>query len=209
LSTIKYFTLFLIFACLQFNCTKRATIPCRDVQYNFSTTATIINGKENYKVGDTIRIQSQFPTQVNDLRSGKVIDYRNAIDVSATLGCVLLDSINRKFVFAIDSFSYKAVAGQVLNPISPGANSKSIFFEEDASFYKFEILLILLKKGRYVVGVNNGGALGVKGKDCTNMSLYIQTNNAEKNLHILTNTGIPGVTLTQDVIDHSYCFRVL
>ena len=203
---MRFFLLILVIFS-QVSCDKEKPKPCKDAVYTFNIDANLVNDKENYRVGDTIKIISEFSTQIlNAGPGGGIVDYRNAILPNCGVGCLLLDSVNRIFFTATDSFDFVAIKGRVLDTL--GAGAKFFVYEENNNKYKFEVLMILKKKGRYTFGLADGGAIGIRGKNCTNADFAMTISNPNKNLQIFTNTNLSSTPLDQYTIDHNYFFRV-
>ena len=204
MSHVNCFVIFLIFlgGC------RPDTIPCKDVTYSFAATATFIDGRELYHIGDTLKIRSELPTSLTDLSNGQVINYTNSTGFFTNIGCILLDSVNKRFIGAIDSIQLGAEVGVIQPPPGGADRLKTIKFLEEPNKYSFLINLIFLKKGRYQFVIQDGGSKGIIGKNCTNSSLVFKINNIEKNLQILQNTQVANFIIDQYISDRSYCVRV-
>lgn len=204
---MRYFIVFLIIICFNVSCIKDKTLPCRDSVYTFNVNSEFLNAKENYQVGDTIRIISEFPTQIQNIRpGGQVVDYRNATVAGTNFICSLLDSVQHTRTFAIENLRFIPLEGRITDSISPVL--KTFIYQEKNDKYIFDILIILEKPGRYMFVVEDGGSIGIRGKNCTNADFALKVTNANKNLEIFTNTAIPNTFLDQNVIERIYCLRV-
>ncbi len=184
---------------------KNSSKPCSGGRYNFSVTSQFIPQKEVYNVGDTIMLSSSFPKNLLDNVSNKIINYANNLGIGGDIGIGLIDSINHKFEFARDSFSYLNSKGS-FNIAQQNVLNTS--FKETNTNFEFEIKLVANKKGNYVIGVSDLGCQGIIGQDCTNAGFSMLVNNPNKHFTILSNANIPGVIIDNIRIATNYCFRV-
>lgn len=83
---------------------------------------------------------------------------------------------------------------------------KNVFFLELTGTYELKIGFILLQKGLYILGIDDLGSQGIRGKDCTNAAFKMTVTNSNKNLHLFQYAMgyAPDALLHQ----HIYCFRV-
>lgn len=179
--------------------------PCSGGRYSFNATSQILPQKEVYNIGDTIVISSTIPITLLDLVSNQQINYSNNLGVGGNIGIGLIDSINKKFDFATDSFNILSSKGSFSFGLNKVVN---IAYEESNTLFQFEIKLLPKKKGNYILGITDLGSQGIKNKDCTNAGFTMFINNSNKHFSILTNANIPGVTIDATRIATNYCFRV-
>lgn len=184
---------------------KNTSKPCRNGRYSFEVTSKFSPQKELYSIGDTILITSSLSKSLFDLVSNQQINYSNNLGIGGNIGVGLIDSINRKFDFATDSFSLVNSKGNY----SLGLNNViNIVYNETNSIFEFEIKLIARKKGKFIIGVSDLSCQGIRNEDCTNAGFSMFVNNSDKHFSILTNANIPNVSIDAQRIATNYCFRV-
>src|SRR5664279_4625829 len=88
---------------------------CIQANYSFTVNSQIRLDIDSIHVGDTLFLTSNFPTNLMDQRSGKIIDYSNASDIESTLSIAQLmlgDSIPKGSVY---DFKYNSQLGMIYN----------------------------------------------------------------------------------------------
>jgi len=170
----------------------------------------LLNEKEIYQANDTITIVSSFPKTLTDYMTPypKEVYYGNATPIGGNVIARVLDSVNHQLINAMDSFSVVSIVGSVEDVSGQSDQLKSLSFQETNDDYQLKILLILRKKGNYIINMSGFYCRGLKGENCTNAGFNNTITNTNKHLDLLINTQIPGFVLDQTIIDHSYCFRV-
>ena len=183
-------------------------MPCANGDsYSFLVTSEWFEQKETYSVGDTIFLFSQFPKILTDqVNTNLSINYANSTGIAGNIGITRLDSINRQFIPAKDSFNFVNISGSFSEAALNTSIVKQINIFEKADKYEFLGGLICLKKGVYEIDVDDLNSSGIIGKNCTNAKFTMKVTNSIKNTHLYTQAiGSPPSVLRQEKM---YVFRI-
>ena len=111
MKNVKIITALFLIAIFNSGCPK----PCIEANYSFAGTIQIFPDDSIIHTGDTLWLKSSFPTSLNDISSGELIDYSNATNIQSTLSIAKLvngDTIPRRSVY---NFDYVSEIGQIYN----------------------------------------------------------------------------------------------
>ena len=129
---IRIVKLFLLICTLAFfiqaSCNKNETKACNNfTPYSFAVTFQLLNEREVYNVNDTITLISSFPKILTDYSSlnPTEINYGNSAGITGNLGAGFIDSINHRFIDAVDSFLLISVIGSVIDDTGSPASARS------------------------------------------------------------------------------------
>lgn len=186
-------------------CNKDGSKPCRNAAYSFSVSGEYTPQKEIYNVGDTIFLNSSFPTTLTNAISNQQVDYSNSLGVEGSLAIGLLDTSTRTIEFALTNFKILNISGSstpIPNQVNGGLN---ILYKEDIN-YNIKLGIVCLKKGIYRFGLTDLGSQGIRGKDCTNAGFNITVTNTSKNLHLFQYAIGYSIDIMSE--KYIYCFRV-
>lgn len=190
------------------SCNKNGSKPCRNETYSFEVTSMFSLQKEIYNIGDTIYLTSTFPKKITDLISNQQVDYSNSLGVSGSISTSILDTVNKQVQYALDKFIIVDITGNSSQPQNQNILNagKNVFYFESSNTYELKIGFILRQKGVYMIGVDNLGSQGLRGKNCTNAGFNMTVTNTNKNLHLFQNAlgYSPDALLAKSI----YCFRV-
>ncbi|HEY8935542.1 MAG TPA: hypothetical protein VIM65_10000 [Cyclobacteriaceae bacterium] len=160
--------------------------PPEGPSYAFSVTASISPSRDTVSVGDTLYLESSFPTKLPDNRTGKIVDYSNSVDLSGSIGFADFN----KFGTTTDSTTtkymhYVVVEGDVYNDKSMPVywNGNRTRYEEKDGYYKLKIGMIPQKKGMYQFSLGNPFSNGQAGHSNRSASFTISFVNTEQHLH--------------------------
>lgn len=190
------------------SCNKNGSKPCRNETYSFEVTSMFSLQKEIYNIGDTIYLTSTFSKKITDLISNQQVDYSNSLGVSGSISTSILDTVNKQVQYALDKFIIVDITGNSSQPQNQNILNagKNVFYFESSNTYELKIGFILRQKGVYMIGVDNLGSQGLRGKNCTNAGFNMTVTNTNKNLHLFQNAlgYSPDALLAKSI----YCFRV-
>ena len=190
------------------SCNKDGSKPCRNAPYSFDVTSEFSPQKEIYNVGDTIFLTSSFPKNLTSQISNQQVDYSNSLGVGGSISTSILDTANKQVQYALDKFTVfdlKGSSSQSQNQNIMNAGKNVLFFESNNS-YELKIGFILKQKGLYMLGMNNLGSQGLRGKDCTNAGFNMTVTNINKNLQLFQYAlSYPADAMLAKSI---FCFRV-
>jgi hypothetical protein len=190
-------------------CNKDKTIPCPNLQtaYNFSVTSQWMTEKEVYQLGDTIYLSSFFSKTLTDqINPSMNVNYSNSVGITGVIGLVFLDSINRQFIPAKDSFLFVNIEGSFNENESIQNRTKVITFSEQADKYRFSGGIVCMKKGVYEIDVDNLYSPGLRGTKCTSAGFEMNVTNVNKHINLFESAIGQTPTIVRQKI--MYCFRV-
>lgn len=186
--------------------------PCIEAVYDFQITASVRPSKDSVAVGDTIYLESYFPSKLIDTQSKVLVDYANAKSISGNIGFNDLSRINSTGTQNDSSttkyFQYISFEGSIYNsrdiPIYWAVNQTR--YEEKNSQYKLKLAIIPLKKGTYMLILGNALSNGRNGsKNCEKASFAINFSNTDQHLYYYENKF---GNLSDADRRRSYCFTV-
>ncbi len=191
------------------SCRKNTTKPCSSyTPYTFKATSVFSNEKENYQVGDTIFLSSEFSKILIDYTTvnNNIIDYGNSVGIYGGIGIAYLDSISHQPKPAKDSFSFVPLIGNFQDlPINQNKGVSTKYSELQTS-YKFNAGFICKKKGIYWISVDELSSSGLANKDCTNATFSMTLLNINKHESLFQNALLQ--TPSPLALSTMYCFRV-
>lgn len=191
------------------SCKKDKSIPCPNLQtaYSFQVTSQWVAEREIYSIGDTIFLSSLFPKKFTDpINPSMIIDYKNSVGISGLIGLVFLDSLNRQFIPATDSFRFVDIEGRFVESRINQNRTKSIAFVELSDNYKFVGGIICMKKGIYEIDVDNLYSAGIRDTKCTSANFIMSVSNGNKHINLYQSAINQVPTSGREKI--MYCFRV-
>ncbi|HEX2608989.1 MAG TPA: hypothetical protein VHK91_16515 [Flavisolibacter sp.] len=186
------------------------TKPCVETNYYFKVQAKILPENESINIGDTLYIVSNFSSSLLDQRSGKVIEYSDAVDLNSTIGIGRIDPTDSIPKEAVNDFKYLSEVGNIYNdptiPKSNGVQQLSFNYSNDS--YQLKVGMVPIKKGLYVIGLANGLSIGRKGsKACEKAAFEFSVSNLDQHFNSYT-TLFQDHTITEYEKKHAYYFQV-
>lgn len=181
---INVIILITIIAIINSGCPK----PCVEANLSFSVNLQITPDNDSIHIGDTIYLESSFPTQLTEQSTGQLMDYSNSTGIGSTLAVSSLpvgDSIAHDAVF---DFDYISVNGRIYNDRSiPRPDGiQQLTYEETKGEYVLKAGLIAKKKGNYILGISDGLSNGrKKGKNCEKASFNITISNTDQHFYLI------------------------
>lgn len=132
--------------------------PCLSTNYKFNITDKVNPNLDSIHIGDTLFIISNTPTSMNDLISGKLIDYSRAKNLSATISISELISGIDTGRGATSDYNYISIAGSIyLDNSIPSPNYfMQLKYKEIGNSYLLNVGIIPKKNGIYSLGLGNG-----------------------------------------------------
>ena len=152
-NTIPVFAL-LILGMILAGCPK----PCIEANYSFAATIQISPDDSIIHRGDTLWLNSLFPTSLNNLSTGELIDYSNATDIESTLSIAKLVNGNIIPQGSVYNFNYVSEIGQIYNAtdIPSPQTVQQLRFQQVAANYQLKIGIIAKDTGVFALGIGNG-----------------------------------------------------
>ena len=164
--------------------------PCIEANLSFSVHSQIIPDNDSMHIGDTVYLESSFPTQLTEQSTGQLMDYSNSTGIGSTLAVSSLplgDTIAQDAVF---DFDYISVNGRIYNDRSiPRPDGvQQVSYEETNGNYTLKVGLIAKKKGNYILGIGDGLSNGrKKSKNCEKASFNITLINTDQHFYLIKN----------------------
>jgi hypothetical protein len=183
--------------------------PCLRPPYSFNITAVVKPEKEVYSLGDTVYVESVFPTTLRDIASGGLIDYRNTVNVGGgQISLGELDSISKTIKDSSDIWAISALQGSLttVNNLYENRSIKTVYYVENSNTYNFQAQIILNKVGIFRIAITNMSSIGIRNRDCSNASFQMQLDNPNRNLFLLENAL--GIEADPQLDKGIFCFRV-
>lgn len=184
--------------------------PCVEATLTFNVNSQIVPDKDSIHIGDTLYLESTFPTNLIEQRSGKLMDYSNSEGIGSTLAVSSLppnDTIAKDAVF---DFEYISISGKIYNDrsIPRPAGVQQLTYGESSGNYVLKIGLIPYKKGIYILGIGNGLSNGrKKGKSCEKAAFNISITSTNQHFYLLEQWK-PNYILNDFGREHGYAFKV-
>jgi hypothetical protein len=162
------------------------TLDCLDPdpKYAFDITGSFTPYTDRVKVGDTIYLESNFPSTLTPVGSTDPMDYTGAENISNVLIVFeyLPNQPRRDAVYDFDFISIKGEAYNTKDVPSP-ERAEQLRYEEIADSYELKIAIIPKKKGNYMFGLSGAYSDGrmVNGeKRCDRASFIFKLSNDQQ-----------------------------
>lgn len=201
----------LIISCLIFIGLLNSGCPkqCVEANYSFAVSSQVAPDLDSVKVGDTIFLESKFPTVLIDQRTGKSIDYSNSKGIESTLSIAYLQEGNLTPKGSVEDFKYYSVIGDIYNAnnIPSPETVQQLRYQQISNTYQIKIGLIPQKTGVYAIGIGDGLSLGTQSNECKKASFTFILENTSHHIHYFQNWR-PQYNLTASDISKLYCFKV-
>ena len=154
---------------------------CAENVYSFQIGIKAYPDKDSIRIGDTIWIEINTPTQLKDIQSGRIINYSEAENLGS--GISLAELIEKDSIKdAANDFSYILKKGiSVDNPLINKVR-EFVFVEENNAFL-FKIGVVPKKRGIYKMFVSNAANVYRKNDKCTKASFEINFENTNQHLY--------------------------
>jgi hypothetical protein len=161
---------------INFGCPK----PCIEANHSFSVNSQIAPDNDSIHVGDTIYLESTFPTQLTEQSTGQLTDYSNSTGIGSTLAVSSLpigDTVAKDAVF---DFDYISINGRIYNDRSiprPDGVQQIIYAEINGNY--------ILKVG-LILGIGNGLSNGrKKSRNCEKASFDITLSGTNQHFYLI------------------------
>lgn len=166
-----------------FGTCKKGGLGCADTVYSFQISENVTPDKDSIQIGDTIFLNVNVPTKLNDLQSGNLVDYSNAGNLGNVVSLLRFLPAN-EYRGAISNFNLIILKGTEVNSIDP-LSQKDVLFGEENGFYKFSMAVIPKDTGRYVLTIGNAANVYRKNDKCTKASFTIDFQSTNQHFYFL------------------------
>lgn len=176
---------------LHFLCNKK--LDCREAVYGFAIGIKAYPDMDSINIGDTVWLEVNEPTTLNDLQTGRMIDYSNASNLGSAIGIVELISVNTVNTDGNSFFKFSISAGSEIIR-SDTSRFREYSFAELNNRYEFKLGVIPQKKGVYKMFISNASNVIRKNDKCTKANFAINFKTTNQHLYF-NEIVLPGVTL--------------
>ena len=183
---------------------------CIEANYTFEATIKIFPHDSIIHIGDTLWLNSSFPIRLNDISTGKLIDYSNATDIESTLSIAKLINGNIIPEGSVYNFNYVSEIGQVYNAtnIPSPQTVQQLRFQQVDTNYQLRIGIIVKDTGVFALGIGNGLSNNRNhSKKCEKASFQFAISQTSQHVNYYQ-AWRPGYTLSPSDIAKLYCFKV-
>lgn len=188
-------------------CSKK--IDCSQSIYSFAINVVAHPDLDSISINDTIWLEINSSTNLNEIQTGRQIDYNNAENIGSAITFLEFiggDINNPGVVGSTSSFNYNLILGSaIMNPLSE--QIKEYKFLEEQGNYKFRLGIIPKKKGIFGIGIGNAANVYRKNDKCTKANFAITFKNTKQHLYFLEENR-PGYTPSGTELTNLYCFKV-
>lgn len=192
------------------NCKKGIAINCAETKYSFQMNIQIKNDLDSIKINDTIWVQLTSPTILQDINTGKIIDYSNAENLGMSISYdrfVGGDYLNPGVVPAANVFGYKLITGKFLPDELLPEHNRDYGFEEFNNQYQFQLGIVPKQAGVFALGISDATNVFTKEDRCTKANFLISIADTDQHLYFLEENR-PGYIVSDYEAKHMYCFKV-
>lgn len=186
-------------------------LDCDKTTFNFKIAAKAYPDRDSIRIGDTIWIEINAPTNLTDITSNKVVDYSGAANLANALSIDRFTGgsfSNPGSVFAANDFSFILLSGFPVDSQPSGIDRiKAYLFKEDNKLYSLKLAVIPKKKGIYSIAISNGVNVYRQSDKCTKAAFEINFENTNQHLYLYQNNR-PGYVISTYEHKHMYCFKV-
>lgn len=183
--------------------------PCHEPDYTFSIKTSFSSEKDSMRLGDTLWLSCETPTEMEDLNTKNLINFVGAENFGTA---IVVQNIKEWFTSdreAVDCFDFIKVDGEIysIQTLDP-KRVKQISFLESNGRYNFKFGIIAKKRGLYIFTIPDIPAV-VYRKDkeqCGKAGFEILSSNVDKHLYLFED--YLALTLSNYDKKHCYCIKV-
>lgn len=165
-------------------CKKR--FGCADNVYSFQMGIKAYPNYDSIKVGDTLWFDLKEPTTLEDVQTGKIINYSGAENLGSNLSFLKLSLSNSFNIKAADMFDYVLIAGFETKSMDVNFE-KEYLFEESNHSYAFKLGVIPKSKGTFVILYGSAANVYRKSDKCTKASFSYYFTNTDQHYYLNPN----------------------
>lgn len=189
-----------------FSTCKKGGLGCADTVYSFQIGENVTPDKDSIRIGDTIFLNVNTPTKLNDLQSGNLVDYSSVSNLGNVVTLLRFLPTNNITQGAINNFNLVVLKGTKVNSVDPLSQQEVLFGEENGN-YKFRMAIIPKDTGRYVLTITNAANVYRKNDNCTKASFIINFELTNQYFY-LVNLWRPDLVLDESGKKKVYYFKV-
>jgi len=182
---------------------------CSQTDYTFEAFYKAYPDNDSIRIGDTIWLELNSPTQLKNLINGQIIDYSGAENLGTAIGYGELlggDMLNPGGIPAANSFDNVLRAG-VLSSTDKPEQVRVYRFKEENGKYLFKLGIIPKKKGTFIIAPGNAANVYRKSDKCSKAGFNLTFENTNQHLYLYEQKR-PGYVLSDYDRGHIYAFKV-
>ena len=203
---ISICSLLTFLAIIHLNCHGICSVGNQDTRTHLTGgNASISQGNDSIRVGDTLWVKSSIPTTLTIQGSNQTVNFSGASNMITQIEFLSLVGINNNQIGSVDSFKYIYDKGTFASVREASHSAKSVSYLAQNGSYVFSLGIIAQKKGIYYLAVID---IYQAEKKCLYASVEILMNNANSNLHYLKDIYYGGGAISPYDSTHAYCFKV-
>lgn len=123
-----------------FSTCKKGGLGCANTVYSFQVGESITPDKDSIRIGDTLFLNVNTSTKLNDLQTAILVDYSNTSNLGNVV--TLLKFLPSDTVIgAINNFNLVMLKGTKVYSVDPSSQQQVLFDEENGS-YRFNLEII-------------------------------------------------------------------
>jgi hypothetical protein len=183
---------------------------CADLQYAFDINCRAYPDNDSFELGDTIWVEINAPTHLQDKVSGKNIDYGGAVNLGTAIDFLEIKAgtvSTPGSIPAAHNFDYYLVEGNLVTKNTYHERVKEFTFVKMSGHYSFKAGFIPQKKGEFIIAPGNAANVYRENDKCTKASFSITFKDTDQHLYLYEQSR-PGYTPSVYERTHMYCFKV-
>jgi hypothetical protein len=163
------------------------SFDCRGAVYNFEIGIRAFPDKDSIRVGDTLWLEVNEPTTLNDVQTGRAIDYSGAANLGSAIGFQGFSETDGQFTTeAVQQFTFVLAQGVEVANRSPGLY-KEYFFAEIGDRYAFMLGIVPKEKGTYSIVFSNAASVYRHNDRCTKANFALNFKNTDQHYYLNPN----------------------
>lgn len=205
--TIKFKLAVILFTLLTFFSTCTPRFDCADTKYSFEMSVKAYPDTDSINIGDTIWIQIESSVILQDIISGKDIDYSNAANLGTDIS---FDQFLGEDVSSpcATCFNFDLINGTFLQDSFNSERNLDYQFDEIAGKYLFKLGIVPKMKGIFSLAVGNSANVYRKNDACTKAGFSITFSDTDQHMYLYEQNR-PGYTPSEYEQTHKYNFKVV
>lgn len=161
----------------------RKSFGCAGTLYNFKLGVKAYPDTETVIADDTIWLEINEPTTLQDIRTGRDINWSNAANLGSVLSFHQLSNQNEFTVKAADKFDFHLVNGTKLNSIDPSFE-REYRFDEKNGYYLFKLGVIPKEKGTFRLFFSNAANVYLRNDRCSKSNFIINFRDTDQHYYL-------------------------
>ncbi|HMK27859.1 MAG TPA: hypothetical protein VK483_17630 [Chitinophagaceae bacterium] len=154
---------------------------CMTATYSFKIGVRATPNLDSILIGDTIWLDINEPTSLNDIPSGALIDYSNATYLGSNIGFQEVLSATQ-FRNAANDFNFKLISGTETPNTNPQL-FRAYLFAEQNNRYVFKLGVIPKTVGVYRLVLGNAANVSRNNSNCERASFQIDFQQTDQHFY--------------------------